>query len=78
MTRFCICESEAYSVARVKTKMRYSKCYSSVKSLLLRERQQPSNGDPSATSFPAPKDSGLIPRDCTLVITRKDGGIIGS
>ena len=40
--------------------------------------QHPGNGDPGSTSFPAAKDSGLIPRDCTLVITRKDGGIIGS
>jgi len=40
--------------------------------------QHPGNGDPSSTNFPAPTGSGLIPRDCTLVITRKDGGIIGS
>lgn len=40
--------------------------------------QHPGNGDPSATNFPAPYDGTTIPRDCTLVITRKDGGIIGS
>lgn len=40
--------------------------------------QHPGNGDPSATNFPAPTDGFTIPRDCTLVITRKDGGIIGS
>lgn len=40
--------------------------------------QHPGNGSPSATNFPAPFDGVTIPRDCTLVITRKDGGIIGS
>jgi secreted PhoX family phosphatase len=40
--------------------------------------QHPGNGDPSVTSFPAPLGSGAVPRDCTFVITRKDGGIIGS
>ena len=40
--------------------------------------QHPGDGNPSATSFPAPFDGMTIPRDCTLVITRKDGGIIGS
>lgn len=40
--------------------------------------QHPGNGDPSRTSFPAPVGSGRIPRDATIVITRKDGGIIGS
>lgn len=40
--------------------------------------QHPGNGDPSLTSFPAPYDGVTIPRDATLVITRKDGGIIGS
>ena len=40
--------------------------------------QHPGNGDPSATNFPAAYDGSTIPRDCTLVITRKDGGIIGS
>lgn len=40
--------------------------------------QHPGNGDPSVTNFPAPQDGVTVPRDCTLVITRKDGGIIGS
>ncbi len=40
--------------------------------------QHPGNGDPSATNFPAKTDGITIPRDCTLVIQRKDGGIIGS
>ena len=40
--------------------------------------QHPGNGDPSLTNFPAPRDFVTIPRDCTFVITRKDGGIIGS
>lgn len=40
--------------------------------------QHPGNGDPSSTNFPAQPDGVTIPRDCTLVITRRDGGIIGS
>ncbi len=40
--------------------------------------QHPGNGDPSKTNFPAQYDGVTIPRDCTLVITRKDGGVIGS
>ena len=40
--------------------------------------QHPGNGDPTSTNFPAAPDGTTIPRDCTLVITRKDGGIIGS
>lgn len=40
--------------------------------------QHPGDGDPSLTNFPAATDGVTIPRDCTLVITRKDGGIIGS
>jgi secreted PhoX family phosphatase len=40
--------------------------------------QHPGDGNPSKTNFPAPQGSGRIPRDCTLVITKKDGGIIGS
>jgi len=40
--------------------------------------QHPGNGDPSVTNFPAPLDGVTVPRDCTFVITRKDGGIIGS
>ena len=40
--------------------------------------QHPGNGDPTSTNFPAEIDGVTIPRDCTLIITRKDGGIIGS
>ncbi|MBW4650701.1 MAG: PhoX family phosphatase [Kastovskya adunca ATA6-11-RM4] len=40
--------------------------------------QHPGNGDPSKTNFPAPQGSNKIPRDATIVITKKDGGIIGS
>jgi secreted PhoX family phosphatase len=40
--------------------------------------QHPGNGDPKLTNFPAEFDQQTIPRDCTLVIRRKDGGIVGS
>ena len=40
--------------------------------------QHPGNGDPAVTNFPAEQDGVTIPRDCTIVITRKNGGIIGS
>ncbi len=44
--------------------------------------QHPGNGNPAASNFPVannPADpNGPIPRDCTIVITKKDGGIIGS
>ncbi|MEM0955566.1 MAG: PhoX family phosphatase [Pseudomonadota bacterium] len=40
--------------------------------------QHPGNGDPTATNFPAPTDGVTIPRDCTVVLTRKDGGVVGS
>ncbi|MEM1434393.1 MAG: PhoX family phosphatase [Pseudomonadota bacterium] len=40
--------------------------------------QHPGNGDPTSTNFPAPFDGVTIPRDCTIVLTRKDGGIVGS
>jgi len=42
--------------------------------------QHPGDGDPKRTNFPAPftGSAGPVPRDCTIVITRKDGGIIGS
>lgn len=40
--------------------------------------QHPGNGDPSKTNFPAATDGETVPRDTTLVITRKNGGIIGS
>lgn len=40
--------------------------------------QHPGNGNPQVTSFPAEDDGKTIPRDCTLVVRRKDGGIVGS
>lgn len=40
--------------------------------------QHPGNGDPARTNFPKAKDGFTIPRDATLVITRKNRGIIGS
>lgn len=40
--------------------------------------QHPGDGDPTLTNFPAEWNSGKIPRDATIVITRKDGGIVGS
>ena len=43
--------------------------------------QHPGNGNPNATSFPVEggvPDGVTVPRDATLVIRRKDGGIIGS
>ncbi|XHX78286.1 MAG: PhoX family protein [Stenomitos frigidus ULC029] len=40
--------------------------------------QHPGDGDPTKTNFPAPQGSGKVPRDATVVITRKNGGIIGS
>lgn len=42
--------------------------------------QHPGDGDPKRTNFPAPFTgaTGPVPRDCTIVITRKDGGVIGS
>ena len=39
--------------------------------------QHPGNGDPEVTRFPD-YDPDLPPRDCTVVITRKDGGVVGS
>lgn len=39
--------------------------------------QHPGNGDPEVTRFPD-YDPNLPPRDCTVVLTRKDGGIVGS
>ncbi|MGB5760130.1 MAG: PhoX family phosphatase [Acidimicrobiales bacterium] len=38
--------------------------------------QHPGNGDPALTGFP--DYGGAVPRDATVVLTRKDGGIIGS
>ena len=40
--------------------------------------QHPGKGDPRISNFPATPDGITVPRDCTIVITRKDGGIIGS
>ncbi len=41
--------------------------------------QHPGNGDPESTNFPIAGSGGsAIPRDATFVITRKDGGIVGS
>jgi hypothetical protein len=40
--------------------------------------QHPGDGDPSLTNFPAPVDGVTVPRDATLVIRRKDGGIVGT
>ena len=42
--------------------------------------QHPGDGDPKNSNFPAKFTgaSGPVPRDCTIVITRKDGGIVGS
>jgi len=42
--------------------------------------QHPGDGDPTNSNFPAKFTgaAGPRPRDCTIVITRKDGGIIGS
>ena len=39
--------------------------------------QHPGNGDPEETTFPDYVD-GAVPRDATIVIRRKDGGIVGS
>ncbi|NKE72949.1 PhoX family protein [Candidatus Manganitrophus noduliformans] len=43
--------------------------------------QHPGNGNPNVTNFPVNNpvpDGETVPRDATIVITRKDGGIIGS
>lgn len=45
---------------------------------LFTNTQHPGNGSPKHTNFPAPFDGVTIPRDCTLVITKKDGGKVGS
>jgi len=45
---------------------------------LFTNTQHPGNGSPSSTNFPAEYDGVTIPRDCTLVITKKDGGKVGS
>jgi len=40
--------------------------------------QHPGNGDPAVTNFPADQDGVTVPRDCTIVITRNNGGVIGT
>ena len=40
--------------------------------------QHPGNGDPALTNFPHIVDGVTVPRDCTLAIRRKDGGVVGS
>ncbi|MEM7764515.1 MAG: PhoX family phosphatase [Pseudomonadota bacterium] len=45
---------------------------------LFTNTQHPGNGNPESTNFPAPFDGVTIPRDCTIVVRRKDRGIIGS
>ena len=43
--------------------------------------QHPGNGDPTLTNFPVENetpDGVTIPRDATFVITRKNGGVVGS
>ena len=43
--------------------------------------QHPGNGDPALTNFPvenAAPDGATVPRDATVAITRKDGGVVGS
>ncbi len=45
---------------------------------LFTNTQHPGDGNPQATNFPAKTDGVTIPRDCTIVIRRKDGGIVGS
>lgn len=40
--------------------------------------QHPGNGNPELTNFPAEVDGVTIPRDCTIVITKKDRGVVGS
>ncbi len=45
---------------------------------LFTNTQHPGNGDPTRTNFPAPFDGVTIPRDCTLVVRRKDRRQVGS
>jgi hypothetical protein len=40
--------------------------------------QHPGNGDPAVTNFPAPPDGISVPRDATVVLTRKGGGVVVS
>ena len=52
--------------------------YTPDRTVLFANTQHPGDGDPRASNFPAPYDGVTIPRDSTFVITRKDGGIVGS
>ena len=45
---------------------------------LFTNTQHPGDGNPAATNFPAPFDGTTIPRDCTIVLERKNGGRVGS
>jgi uncharacterized protein len=40
--------------------------------------QHPGDGNPALTNFPLPYDGVTIPRDATIVITRRNGGTVGS
>ncbi len=40
--------------------------------------QHPGNGDPTLSPWPAPFGSSDVPRDATVVIRRKDNGVVGS
>lgn len=40
--------------------------------------QHPGDGNPAVSNFPVATNGVTIPRDATVVLTRKDGGIIGS
>ena len=40
--------------------------------------QHPGNGDPSLTNFPLPFDGRTIPRDATIIISRRDFRTVGS
>jgi len=40
--------------------------------------QHPGNGDPASSNFPEVFDGVTVPRDATIVLRKKDGGIIGS
>ncbi|MEM9387231.1 MAG: PhoX family phosphatase [Pseudomonadota bacterium] len=40
--------------------------------------QHPGDGNPQNTNFPAMTDGVTIPRDCTIVLKKRDGGVVGS
>ncbi|MDO5682911.1 MAG: hypothetical protein Q4G46_08800, partial [Propionibacteriaceae bacterium] len=48
--------------------------------VMLANIQHPGNGDPLVTNFPEEFTgaTGPVPRDATIVIVKKDKGIIGS